>query len=138
MLRRDLAPKLLAAAVGFAVWGAVAVLGGRREADGALRLIEAWDSPLYAEVGMPAMGAALFVMGWLWPQGAWRWWAAAALGAAVAIVVFLPPGQSLNLWPLSILAVLAVTAPLLMPIYLGVLGERLVRRRGGGPRPPRP
>lgn len=138
MPRRDLTPRLLAAAAGFAVWGAVAVAGGRTGPDGAFRLIEAWDSPLYAEAGLPALGVALLVMGWLWPERAWRWWAAAVLGTAVAIVVFLPPGRSFNLWPLSIAALLVTLAPLLIPLYLGVLGERLFRRLGGGPPPPRP
>jgi hypothetical protein len=137
MLRPDPAPKLLAAALGFLVWGAVAVAVGRGP-DGSFRLIEAWDSPLYAEIGLPALAAALLVMGWLWPRGAWRWWLCVALGTAIAIVVFLPPGRSFNLWPLSIVAVLLTTAPLLLATYLGVLAQRVFRPRPGGPPPPRP
>lgn len=133
MFRDDPLPKALAAALGFLVWGAVAVLAG---ASGRLR--EAWDSPLYWEVGSPALAAALVALGWLWPRGAWRWAAFMAAGQAVAMAVFAPSGGDFGLLPLALASILLISLPLLVPVYLGVLGQLIFRPRSGGPPPPRP
>ena len=151
MFGRDPVPKLLAAALGFLVWGAVAVAAGGLGPDGAFRLREAWDSPLYWQVGSPALASALLAMGWLWPRGAWRWAGCAAAGQAIAMVVFAPGGSGLGLLPLALISVLLVSLPLLAPAYLGALAQRLfgggpppparqqpLRRRAGGLPPPRP
>src|SRR5690606_30615083 len=93
---------------------------------------------LYWTVGLPALAAALLMMGWLWPRGAWRWAAFAAAGQSVAMVVFAPGGSGLGLLPLALAAILLVSLPLFVPVYLGVLGPALFRPRGGGPPPPPP
>ena len=68
-------------------------------------------------------------MGCLWPRGAWRWATFLATGQACAMVVFAPGGTGLGLLPLGLISILLLSLPLLVPVYLGVLAERLFRRR---------
>lgn len=137
MISRDPVPKALAALLGFLLWGAIAVAAGRTGRDGAFYLREAWDSPLYWQVGLPALAIALLTMGALWPRGAWRWATFAAAGQALAMIVFAPSGMGLGLWPLALVSILAISLLFLVPVYLGVLAQLPFRRRGGGPpRPP--
>jgi hypothetical protein len=125
MFSRDLTPKALAAGLGFLVWGAIAVAAGDFG-----RFREAWDSPLYWLVGLPVLAAVLGAFGWTRPRGAWRWSMLMAAGQAVAMIVFAPSGADLGLWPLALAVIIAVSLPMLVPVYLGVLGGWLFRRLG--------
>ncbi len=84
---------------GLAICLFITVISGRREA---------WDSPLYFMVGVPAMCLVIFVLGYRFPQRAWRWALSMAIGQSVAMVL---GGGSASLWPLAIIAMTVVSIP---------------------------
>jgi hypothetical protein len=79
---------------------------------------------------LPILAAALVALGWTHPNGAWRWAMFMAAGQAIATIVFAPSGTDLGLWPLALAMIVAVSLPMLVPVYPGVLGGWLFRRLG--------
>jgi hypothetical protein len=101
-MRGDVAAVAASLLAGGAIWGWVALAGGRAEP---------WDAPQFWSAGYPAALAACAILGWIWPRGAWRW---AALVFAMLLVVMLAgtvgTGSSFSMLPpgLVLLAVLAL------------------------------
>lgn len=92
-------PYLASVLSGLGVCLAITIITGRKEA---------WDSSVYFFVGVPIMCALIFVISYLFPTHAWRWTLSMAVGQSLAIA---SGGGSLNLWPLSIVAMTVVSIP---------------------------
>lgn len=84
---------------GLLVCLAISMSTGRREA---------WDSGAYFYVGIPIMCAVIFVIGYRFPDRPWRWVMSMAAGQALALVM---AGNSLSLWPLSLVAMTVLSVP---------------------------
>jgi hypothetical protein len=80
-----------AAASGAALWIAVTVISGRREA---------WDAPLYWTAAYPAGIAVAGVLGYLAPTRPWRWSLTLMSAQAVAMSV---TAASFGLLPLGLI-----------------------------------
>ena len=92
-------PYVISFIAGLAICLFITVTSGRKEA---------WDSPLYFMIGVPAMCVVIFALSYWFPQRAWRWALSMAIGQSVAIVM---GGGSASLWPLSIIAMTVVSLP---------------------------
>lgn len=81
----------IAAGSGVALWLAVMLVSGRREA---------WDSPLYWMAAYPAGIAVAGVRGYLAPERPWRWPLALMAAQAVTMAV---AASSFGLLPLGLI-----------------------------------
>ncbi len=63
-LGAQLVPAAIAVATGIASWELVRQLGARHEA---------WDDPVYWQLGYPLLIGAAFVLGLVWREAPWRW-----------------------------------------------------------------
>jgi hypothetical protein len=86
---------------------------------------EAWDSGVYFYVGIPVMCALIFATSYFFPRRAWRWTLSMAVGQSLAIA---SGGGSLNLWPLSIIAMVILSIP---QFVTGVVASLLGARKRG-------
>lgn len=104
---------LMAVAGGAALWLAAAVISGSREA---------WDSSLYWIVAYPLSIGLAAVLGYRFPERAWRWGLAVMLAQAVTLAV---TAASFGLLPLGLVlfAVLAMPA-----VALAGLAAKIRRR----------
>jgi len=84
---------------------------------------EAWDNSAYFSVGIPLMCVMIFFIAYRFPVRAWRWTLAMALGQAVALLL---SGNSLNLWPLAIIAMSILSLPQLLT---GIIASYFGRKR---------
>lgn len=84
---------------------------------------EAWDSEVYFSVGIPVMCVLIFAIGYRFPDRAWRWTLSMAVGQAVAM---LSSGNSLSLWPLSLVAMTVLSVP---QFVVGLVASRLATRK---------
>lgn len=84
---------------GFLVCLAVSLATGRKEA---------WDSGAYFSVEIPIMCAVIFVIAYRFPARPWRWVVSMAAGQALALAT---AGNSLSLWPLSLVAMTILSIP---------------------------
>jgi len=100
-------PIVIAAAIGMALWFAVTLAAGVREA---------WDTGAYWTVAYPVALVACAVLGYLFPQRPWRW--AVVLFVSQFVAMLLRNGELGSLWPLG----LALFAVLSLP---GVLAAQL-------------
>jgi hypothetical protein len=93
---------VLSGVAGLALWAMTAVVTGKREP---------WDANTYWTVSYPLAIFGSAVLGFLFPQRAWRW---AATLMLMQFVVMITMGSGLGLWPLGliVLAVLATPAAL--------------------------
>lgn len=107
-------PFVLSALAGLAVCLAITFATGRKEA---------WDSEIYFSVGIPVMCATIFAIAYGFPERPWRWAMSMAAGQSVAM---LSAGNSLSLWPLSIVAMTILSVPQLMT---GSLASKLATRK---------
>jgi phosphatidylserine synthase len=98
-LENQYIPYVASALAGLGVCLAISIITGRKEA---------WDSSVYFFVGVPIMCALVFVISYLFPTHVWRWTLSMAVGQSLAIAA---GGGSLNLWPLSIVAMTVVSIP---------------------------
>ena len=98
-LNHQYIPYVASALAGLCVCLAVTIVTGRKEA---------WDSGVYFFVGIPIMCALIFVISYRFPIHAWRWTLSMAVGQSLAIA---SAAGSLNLWPLSIVAMTVVSIP---------------------------
>lgn len=109
----------IALAAGFGVW-VVLSLGGER-------IVEAWDTNAYFDVGIWVMAVAAAVAGFVAPRRVWRWSLWMVAGHVLGIVAVHPPGMGLNLLPLAIVIMfLPMTVLLVVPALIG----GVVRLRG--------
>lgn len=107
-------PYVTAFLVGLVISFAITKITGRKEA---------WDSGAYFSVGIPLMVLVIFVLSYKFPDRAWRWTLAMALGQSLAMVF---AGGSLNLWPLSIIAMTIYSIP---QFLVGSLAAKLKSKR---------
>jgi hypothetical protein len=128
-LRRFPAPAVAAglwlAAVGFAVWIGLSVWGGI--GGEGFRLREAWDTPPYFYIGLPAMALAVAAASYRFPERIWRWplWLVAGHQVGVLLVgVGMQSGLSLVILTLALAVLLA--ALLIMPALAGALAARKI------------
>ena len=117
--RGDYLPYAAAALSGFAVCIAIAIATGRNEA---------WDSGFYFTVGIPVMSALIFLISYLFPRRTWRWTLAMAVGQGAALAL---GGGSLNLWPLTIIAMAILSVP---QFVCGFIAGQLAQRTQTRPR----
>jgi hypothetical protein len=97
----------LASVVGAATWLTVSTIGGRREA---------WDSDLYFSVALPAIGVLTALLGFLFPQRAWRWAFVPFGGQAMVALLQNPTG---GLLPLGFIVFGFFGVACLIPAYVG-------------------
>ena len=107
-------PYTLAALGGFLVCLSISLITGSKEA---------WDNSAYFSVGIPLMCVMIFFIAYHFPVRAWRWTLAMALGQAVALLM---SGNSLNLWPLAIIAMTILSLPQLLT---GIIASYFGRKR---------
>jgi hypothetical protein len=104
---------LTTAGIGVVTWIVVATLGGRSEA---------WDSPLYFTVVLPAIAVTVAVVAYLVPVRIWRW--AMFPFWAQALVAFLQ-NPTANLLPLGLILFSVFGAVCLVPASIGAqMGRR--------------
>ncbi|MGB8274109.1 MAG: hypothetical protein WCF16_02440 [Alphaproteobacteria bacterium] len=107
-----------AAAFGAMVWIVIAHVGERNEA---------WDSPLYASVGLPLMLVAAAFMGYFAPRHPWRY--AIAMTGAQFITMLVTTGVG-ALLPLGAAIFAVLTLPLGLSAWLGGVARRAFGQRG--------
>ena len=101
----------IAAVTGIATWELVRRLGGRREA---------WDDPVFWQLGYPLMLGASLALGLIWQQHPWRWVAALVGAQAVwSLVLALLVDGVPNLLPLGLITFALLGLPCLLAAYLG-------------------
>ncbi len=112
-LNNQYVPYVASALAGLGVCLAITLVTGKKEA---------WDSSVYFYVGIPIMCALIFAISYFFPTHAWRWTLSMAVGQSLAIV---SGGGSLNLWPLSIVAMTIVSIPQFVTGFVAsLLGAR--------------
>jgi O-antigen/teichoic acid export membrane protein len=114
MTRYKFLPHIISALAGFVVCLTVSLLTGKKEA---------WDSGYYFAIGLPAMCALMFAISCRWPEKTWRWAFSMAVGQALAMAI---AGNSLSLWPLSIIAMTVCSVP---QFITGLVTSKLVRQQ---------
>ena len=104
-------------AAGAGLWLGVSLRAGLREA---------WDSPLYGTLALPAAYALLAAFGYVASRAAWRWPLLLFGGQLVAALA--RQGARGSLLPLGVAALALLAALGLLPTYLGVALRRLRQR----------
>ena len=107
MLRRR-AIIALSVAAGVALELGVALTSGRREA---------WDSPLYWTIGLPAAGLAALLIGFAAPRPEWRW--TALIAPSQVLTMMLRSGAIGNLWPVALVLSSILSAPFVAAAFVG-------------------
>ena len=97
--RNNYVPFAASAFAGLAVCLAISLATGSKEA---------WDSDVYFSIGIPVMCVLIFAIGYSFPDRTWRWTLSMAVGQAIAM---LSAGNSLSLWPLSLVAMTVLSVP---------------------------
>ena len=64
MNKKDIILTLTVAIIGLIIWIGISIVSGRKEA---------WDSPLFFELGIPLMLLVSFIAGFIRPGKAWLW-----------------------------------------------------------------
>lgn len=113
---RHFIPFAVSAVAGLMVCLAISLATGRKEA---------WDSDVYFSVGIPIMCTLIFALGYRFPHRAWRWTLSMAVGQAIAM---LSAGNSLSLWPLSLVAMTVLSVP---QFVVGSVASRLATWKAG-------
>jgi hypothetical protein len=105
--------------LGLALWITAAGLGKRAEP---------WDAPGYWTVAYPIAIGLSGLLGYLFPERAWRW---AALLMLLQLVVMFLAGSDFGLLPLGLILMAVLTLP------AAALASLCVRVRGARVRAPR-
>src|SRR4029079_9855807 len=108
---------VVAAVVGAVSWLVVSTLGGRREE---------WDSALYLSVALCAISLIAALLGFLFPQRAWRWAFVPFGGQALVALAQNPTG---GLLPLGLLVFGFFGVACLIPAYVGAKLATAMGRR---------
>jgi hypothetical protein len=98
----------LCVATGVALELGVALTSGRREA---------WDSPIYWTIGLPAAMLAALLIGFAARRPGWRWTVLIAPSQVLAMMV--RSGEIGNLWPLTLVLSSVLSAPFLAAAFVG-------------------
>ena len=112
-------PAAFAFLIGAADWELVRSLGTRREA---------WDDPLYWQLGYPLLLMAAFGLGLIWRERPWRWavWLIAGQ-VAWSLLLAVSQGGIPNLLPMSLIMFALLGIPCLLTVYaVRWLGERVL------------
>jgi peptidoglycan/LPS O-acetylase OafA/YrhL len=110
-------PATLAVLIGAADWELARSLGSRREA---------WDDPLYWQLGYPLLLVAAFGLGFVWRERPWRWavWLIAGQVTWSLLLAITQDGVP-NLLPLGLIMFALLGIPCLLAAYAGRwVGER--------------
>jgi len=108
----NLLPYITAALAGLMTCMAIALVAGRREA---------WDAGAYYSIGIPIMVVVIFVIAWAYPERAWRWTLAMAVGQSLSALL---QGSSLNLFPIAVVFMTVVSVPQFIAGYLAARWSR--------------
>jgi hypothetical protein len=108
----DVLPYVAAALAGLITCMAIALATGRREA---------WDAGAYYSIGIPVMVGLIFIIAWIFPERAWRWTLAMAVGQSLSAFL---QGSSLNLFPLAIVFMTVVSVPQFIAGYIAARWSR--------------
>lgn len=108
-MKRDHRLYLVAILGGAAIWIAIALATGRREA---------WDSGLYFTVGIPVVCLGSMILAFLEPKRWWRWGVLPIAGQFVCMLLTQGPG---NLLPLGILVFGVLSVPSIIAAGVGAL-----------------
>ena len=108
-LNNQYVPYIASALSGLGVCLAITIITGRKEA---------WDSGVYFSVGIPIMCVLILAISYFFPTHAWRWTLSMAVGQSLAIA---SGAGSLNLWPLSIVAMTIASIPQFVTGFVGSL-----------------
>jgi len=108
--RDSLLAYISSALAGLFLWAVMAMASGKREP---------WDASIYWTVAYPlaVMGAA--ILGFLFPERPWRW---AAVLMLMQFVVMIAMGSDLGLWPLTLILLVVLAAPL---AFAGVMAAKV-------------
>ena len=113
--QRASVPIAIAAAIGMALWFAVSLTAGGREA---------WDTSAYWAVAYPVALGACAVLGFVFPHRPWRWAVVVFLSQFVAMV--LRSGELGSLWPLGLALFVVLSLP---GVVAARFGSRLKARQ---------
>lgn len=114
-------PGLLLAVVGFAVWTLFSLWPWLTNSHAPFRIREAWDMPLFWQIGVPLMLLAQ-LGGGLLSDGRLSWQPLGMLGGFLAgIVLVRPAGGDFGMLPVAILLIG-------LPAYAGLLAATAVGR----------
>ena len=104
-------PAAIAVATGIASWELVRQLGHRREA---------WDDPIYWQLGYPLLVIAAFVLGLIWREAPWRWvvWMMGGQAAWSLLLATIKDGVP-NLFPLGLAMFAVLGLPCVAAAYAG-------------------
>ena len=108
----NLLPYITAALAGLMTCMAIALVTGRREA---------WDAGAYYSTGIPIMVVVIFIIAWVFPERAWRWTLAMAVGQSLSAFL---QGSSPNLFPIAIVFMTVVSVPQFLAGYLAARWSR--------------
>jgi len=117
--RSELVAATLAFLIGAADWELVRQLGSRREA---------WDDPIYWQLGYPLLLLAAFVLGLVWRERPWRWvvWLVAGQVAWSLALALINDGVP-NLLPAGLIMFALLGVPVLLAAYSGRwIGQRVL------------
>jgi len=116
--RSAIVPFSIAVAVGVALWLAVSLLAGQREA---------WDTSAYWAFAYPAAILTCALLGYAYPNRPWPW--VVTVFAPQFLAMCLRNGELGNLWPLgaTLFAVMALPA-----VVAANLASRLSAHSGQG------
>jgi hypothetical protein len=109
---------LVAIATGVALELAVQMAGGRREA---------WDSPIYWTVGIPAAAVVAAVIGYV--ASGKEWLSTALIVPSQVFTMMVRSGELGSLWPLAVALSAILSAPFIAAAFVT---SRLARHRAGG------
>ena len=108
----DFLPYIAASLSGLITCMAISLAAGRREA---------WDAGAYYSIGIPVMVAIIFFIAWVFPERAWRWTLAMAVGQSLSAFL---QGSSLNLFPIAIVFMTVVSVPQFIAGYIAARWSR--------------
>ena len=109
----------IAVIAGVASWELTRLLGEHREA---------WDDPVYWQLGYPLLLLAAFLLGLVWRERPWRWvvWMMGAQAAWSLLLAVVTAGAP-NLLPLGLLMFALLGLPCLLAAYIGKwIGDRVL------------
>jgi hypothetical protein len=107
MLQRP-AAIVLSVATGVALEMGVHLASGRREA---------WDSPVFWTVGLPAAALAALLIGFAARRPGWLW--TVLIAPSQILTMMLRSGAIGNLWPLTLVLSAILSAPFVAAAFIG-------------------